>query len=76
MNNLYRKAIAFLAKHVGRYYFVEIEETPNVPDRPTQHRIIVRALTTASAIQAGYNLCRVKKTEDGKEYALSAIHKI
>ena len=77
MRNNWRRLLAFFAKHVGSYYFVEVEEL-RAPDAIplARFRIIVRALTVASAIQAGYNYCRTKKGEDGKEYALSSIHKI
>lgn len=77
MNKLYRKFLGFLAKRIGMYFFVEIEEM-RAPDAVPlrKHRIIVRALTRASAIQAGYNYSNTKKVEEGKEYGLSAIRKI
>lgn len=78
MRKLFQKTAAWFSKYIGTYYFVEVEEkaTQFPQSGLRKYRLIIRAMSTRSAISAAYKYCLQVKQRDGKEYELSIIHKI
>ena len=78
MSNLSRRITAWLAKYVGTYYFIEVEEKASSFGMVglRKYRLIIRAISTRSAISAAYKYCLQMKAKDGRDYELSFIKKI
>ncbi len=78
MSKLLRQIAGKLSGWIGTYYFIEVEEKATAFGQIglRKYRIIVRAMSTRSAISAASRYCLQLKQRDSKEYELSFINKI